>query len=287
MNNDSNYILNIYKTTLSDADFAKLSKFIYDNYGIKLPLAKKTMLQSRLLKRLRSLNMTTFSEYTKYLFSTEGLQNEVLYMIDEVSTNKTDFFRENAHFEFMTNELLPYFLKHNITNLNVWSAAASSGEEIYTLGMVLSEFKEKNPVLNFSLLGSDISKTMLSKAISAIYPETAIAPVPLELKRKYFLRSKDKDAKTVRVIPKLREKATFQLLNLMNKVYETKMNQFDIIFCRNVLIYFDRETQEKVLTRLIEKLKHTGFIFLGHSESITNMKLNVKQVKPTIFIKGT
>lgn len=284
--NDPNFILNIYKTSLSDSEFTKLSKFIYDNYGIKLPLAKKTMLQSRLLKRLRTLKMSSFGEYINYLFSSEGLQNEVLYMIDEVSTNKTDFFRENAHFEFMSNELLPLFMKSNINNLNVWSSAASSGEEVYTLAMVLSEFKDRNPLLNFNILGTDISKTMLSKAITAIYSENAIVPIPMHLKKKYFLRSKDRDAKTVRVVQSLRDKTSFQLLNLMNKNYETKIPSFDIIFCRNVLIYFDRETQEKVLNRLIDKLKPNGFLFLGHSESVTNMKLNVKQVKPTIFMKA-
>lgn len=284
--NDPNFILNIYKTSLSDSEFNKLSKFIYDNYGIKLPLAKKTMLQSRLLKRLRSLKMNTFGEYINYLFSTEGMQNEVLFMIDEVSTNKTDFFRENAHFEFMTNELLPHFMKSNINNLNVWSSASSSGEEVYTLAMVLSEFKEKYPLLNFNILGTDISKTMLSKAITAIYSENTIVPIPMHLKKKYFLRSKDINAKTVRVVQSLREKTSFQLLNLMNKNYDTKIPSFDIIFCRNVLIYFDRETQEKVLNKLIDKLKPNGFLFLGHSESVTNMKLNVKQVKPTIFMKA-
>ncbi len=284
--NDPNFILNIYKTSLSDSEFTKLSKFIYDNYGIKLPLAKKTMLQSRLLKRLRTLKMSSFGEYINYLFSSEGLQNEVLYMIDEVSTNKTDFFRENAHFEFMTNELLPLFMKSNMNSLNVWSSAASSGEEVYTLAMVLSEFKDRNPLLNFNILGTDISKTMLSKAITAIYSENAIVPIPMHLKKKYFLRSKDRDAKTVRVVQSLRDKTSFQLLNLMNKNYETKIPSFDIIFCRNVLIYFDRETQEKVLNRLIDKLKPNGFLFLGHSESVTNMKLNVKQVKPTIFMKA-
>jgi chemotaxis protein methyltransferase CheR len=284
--NDPNFILNIYKTSLSDSEFNKLSKFIYDNYGIKLPLAKKTMLQSRLLKRLRSLKMNTFGEYINYLFSTEGMQNEVLFMIDEVSTNKTDFFRENAHFEFMTNELLPHFMKSNINNLNVWSSASSSGEEVYTLAMVLSEFKEKYPLLNFNILGTDISKTMLSKAITAIYSENTIVHIPMHLKKKYFLRSKDINAKTVRVVQSLREKTSFQLLNLMNKNYDTKIPSFDIIFCRNVLIYFDRETQEKVLNKLIDKLKPNGFLFLGHSESVTNMKLNVKQVKPTIFMKA-
>ncbi len=284
--NDPNFILNIYKTSLSDSEFNKLSKFIYDNYGIKLPIAKKTMLQSRLLKRLRSLKMNTFGEYINYLFSTEGMQNEVLFMIDEVSTNKTDFFRENAHFEFMTNELLPHFMKSNINNLNVWSSASSSGEEVYTLAMVLSEFKEKYPLLNFNILGTDISKTMLSKAITAIYSENTIVPIPMHLKKKYFLRSKDINAKTVRVVQSLREKTSFQLLNLMNKNYDTKIPSFDIIFCRNVLIYFDRETQEKVLNKLIDKLKPNGFLFLGHSESVTNMKLNVKQVKPTIFMKA-
>lgn len=280
---NSNYLNDIYKNKLTDSEFQKLSKFIYDNYGIKLPPAKKTMLQSRLIKRLRKLQLPSFKAYIEYLFSKEGQQKEVLYMIDEVSTNKTDFFRESAHFEFMTNELLPYFVKNKNTNLNVWSAASSSGEEIYTLAIVLSEFNMLNSPISYSILGSDISKTMLAKAASAIYPETAIAQIPINLKKKYFLRSKNRESKTVRVIQKLRQNTHFQLINLMDRVYDTKPNSFDIIFCRNVLIYFDRPTQEKVLQRLISKLKPNGFLFLGHSESITNMQLNIKQIKPTIF----
>ena len=269
---------------MSDADFNRLSTFIYKEYGIKMPPAKKTMLQSRLLKRLRELNIPSYKDYIDFVFSKKGQMEELFHMIDEISTNKTDFFRESAHFDFLSQYLLPELYRANYRNLRVWSAASSSGEEPYTLAIVLSEFGALNSNFQFTITGSDISIKVLQKAVNGIYTEDRIEMIPMTLKRKYFLKSKDSEKKTIRVSQELRKKVNFMRVNLMDDVYSVPDNQ-DIIFCRNVLIYFDRETQEKVICKLCNKLRPGGFFFLGHSESITNMVVPLKQVKPTIFRK--
>lgn len=279
---DPNKLFDFFNTKMSDTEFNKLSKFIYEEYGIKMPPAKKTMLQSRLHKRLRDLNMTSFKAYIDHVFSANG-QEEVIHMMDVVSTNKTDFFREPAHFDFLSQYALPSYIQSNRNkSLKVWSAGCSSGEEPYTLAIVFSEFTEKYPGFSYSIYATDISTRVLRTAINAVYKEDRVAQVPMSIKRKYMLRSKDRQNPTVRIVPKLRRQVNFQRLNLMDKSYNV-YEDFDMVFCRNVLIYFDRDTQEQVINKLCTKLKPNGYFFLGHSESITNMRVPLKQIKPTIF----
>ena len=274
-----------FKAKMNDEEFNKLSEFITTNYGIKMPAAKRVMLQSRLHKRLRELNITSYKEYSEYIFSQKG-KEEIINMIDVVSTNKTDFYREPKHFEFLIETILPEYISRNDRGkkLKVWSAGCSSGEEVYTLSFVLSDFFAQHSGYDFSLLGTDISTRILKKAIDGIYEERKVEPVPMEVKKKYLLRSKDKEKKLVRIVPHLRAKAKFMRLNFMDEVYAVD-EEFDIIFCRNVLIYFDRPTQEKVINNLSQKLKKGGYFFLGHSESINGLKVPLVQLKPTIFLK--
>ncbi len=272
----------IFAAQLSDTEFAKLSKFIYTEYGIKMPPEKRIMLQSRLQKRLRALKIYSFKEYIDYVFSKEGT-NEIIHMMDVVSTNKTDFYREPAHFEYLRDVILPELCEVK-KSIKLWSAGCSSGPEVYTLAMELSEFAIKNAGFDFSILGTDISTLMLKKAYSAIYVEDMVQMIPLELKRKYLLKSKDKEKKQVRVNQALRKKAKFQRVNFMDDSYPVN-EQFDIIFCRNVLIYFDRDTQEKVINKLCRHLRQGGYFFLGHSESITNIEVPLKHIKPTVYTR--
>jgi chemotaxis protein methyltransferase CheR len=278
-------MITISNCRFSTADFNKLSTFIYSKYGIKLPPVKKTMLESRLQKRLTALGLSTFKDYCDFVFSPQGQQEELVHMINLVTTNKTDFFREPAHFTYLETQVLPEFIYNNSGRaLKVWSAGCSSGEEVYTLAMVLSEFSEKYPLSSFSIYGTDISTHVLNKAITAIYSEERTGDIPLAFKRKYFLKSKDATKKTVRVAAQLRSRVQFERLNFMDDHFEVP-GIFDIVFCRNVIIYFDKETQEKVINRLCSKLKSGGYFFLGHSESITNMQVPLVQLKPTIFQK--
>lgn len=278
---DSSRIVFANNSRMGDRDFEKFSEFIKREFGIKMPPSKKTMLEARLQKRLRALCLNNHSEYCKFLFSPEGLESEITHLIDVVTTNTTDFFREPKHFEMLLSTILPDFLKRNKKNIKIWSAGCSSGEEPYTLAMVLSEFAAKNASFDFSILATDISNEILQKAITAIYPMEKVEIIPMALKKKYLLKSKDRSKNIVRIAPELRRKVDFKRLNFMEP-FPFKEKK-DIIFCRNVVIYFDRPTQYKLFNEFCMRLVSGGFLFIGHSESISGMGLPVKQVAPTVY----
>lgn len=273
------------KQRMTDAEFKKISEFITSEYGIKLPDFKKTMVEGRLHKRLRTTGIRSFKEYIDLVFSDTG-KSELLEMVDAISTNKTDFFRESTHFDFLSNKLLPEISSNNQRHLKIWSSAASSGEEIYTIAIVLEEYlaQSNSSRIDYSILGTDISVDKLKAAVSAVYHNDRIKDIPTALRDKYFLKSKDNNKKEVRVIPSLRSKAEFRRQNLMDARYSVD-SDFDIIFCRNVLIYFDKELQERVINKLCDKLKVGGYFFLGHSESIIGKSVPLKQVMPTVYKK--
>lgn len=272
-----------YKAILEQKEFDFISKFIHQNYGIKLSDHKRIMLQGRLIKRLVNLNFENFEQYTNYVFSKEGEILELQHMVDAISTNKTDFFREAVHFDFLKEQILPELVSQQKSQtLKIWSAACSSGEEAYTIAMVVNDFFEKNAGNNFSVLGTDISKRMLIDAQNAIYPSIYTKPIPLETKIKYFLKSKNTSKDEVRIKKILRDKVHFQWHNLMDREYKFE-EDFDIIFCRNVLIYFSKKDQIHVLQNLIKKLNPGGYLFLGHSESINYLNLPLKNVSHTVF----
>ena len=271
---------------LSEEDFARLGQFIQSEYGIKLPPAKKIMLESRLQKRLRKLGINEFTEYIDYIFSPQGQNNELIYMVDAVTTNKTDFFREPAHFDYLFNIAVPELIalyQAGIRELfKVWSAGCSTGEEPYTLTMVLSEFCEVQPCFRFSILATDLSSDVLEKGELGIYEEEKVAPIPLKLRKKYLLRGIDRNKHLVRIVPALRRQVEFMRLNLMEEHY-TNNDQMDIIFFRNVIIYFSREIQERIINKICRHLRPGGYIFVGHSETLFSMNVPLKQVAPTIY----
>ena len=277
--------LDCFKAELTEEDFDAFSKFIYSEYGIKMPPIKRVMLQGRLLRRIRELKMNSYSQYKEYFFSKEGQDKELLHFLNVVTTNKTDFFREAVHFIYLNEDVLPEFVKHNYNQVfKVWSAGCSSGEEPYTISIVLNEFTQNNPSFKFSILGTDISTQMLERAAKGVYQANRIENIPYELKKKYFLKSKDPSNPTVRVHPILQRSLSLNYLNLMDPAYGIK-EQFDVIFCRNVLIYFDRQTQEKVINKLCYHLKPGGHFFIGHSESLSGMDVSFIHIKPTVFEK--
>lgn len=277
--------LDCFKAELSEKDFNVFSKYIYSEFGIKMPPVKRVMLQGRLLKRIRDLKFKTYSEYKDYFFSDEGQEKELLHFLSVVTTNKTDFFREPGHFIFLNENVLPEFQNSSPNRpLKVWSAGCSSGEEPYTISIVLNEYRRLNPPLRFEILGTDISANVLEKASRGVYPMNKVEVISLDLKRRYFLKSKDTVNPTVRVKPILQSGLTLRYLNLIDPFYDIQ-DKFDVIFCRNVLIYFDRETQEKVIRKLCSHLKPGGYFFIGHSESLSGMNLPLEHIKPTIFKK--
>ncbi len=278
--------LDCFKAELSTKDFEAFSQFIYSEFGIKMPPVKRIMLQGRLLKRIRNLNMNSYSEYKDYLFSKEGQKEEIFNFLNVVTTNKTDFFREPIHFDYLKGSVLPEFLsKQNREPFKIWSAGCSSGEELYTLAITLNEFKSINGGFNYSMLGTDISQNVLSKAAKGIYPLNKVDIIPIDLKKKYLLKSKDANNPTVKVRPELQRNLNLKYLNLMDSSYSAINEKFDAIFCRNVLIYFDRATQESVINKLSSYLKPGGYFFIGHSESLTGMNVQLEHIKPTIFRK--
>jgi chemotaxis protein methyltransferase CheR len=263
--------------------FDRFSEFIKDELGIKMPSSKKTLLEARLQKRLRVLCMATHEEYCEYLFSPAGMEEELPHLVDVVTTNTTDFFREPKHFEILTSTILPELYRRGGSGqrVNIWSAGCSSGEEPYTLSMVLSEFARNNVGFTFSILATDISTQVLRMAVRAVYPETKIAPIPKDCCKRYLLRSKDRTRRLVRIAPEARNHVRFRRLNFMEEFRFD--GQLDVIFCRNVVIYFDRATQEVLFSRFCKKLVPGGYLFIGHSESLAGMTLPLVQVAPTVY----
>jgi len=270
-------------TRMDDRIFERFSEFIKAELGIKMPASKKTLLEARLQKRLRELSMSTHEEYCDYLFSPNGMEEELVNLVDVVTTNTTDFFREPKHFEMLSGTVLPELVSRGGSgrNVNIWSAGCSSGEEPYTLAMVLSEFARQNSGFTFSILATDISTQVLRMAVRAIYSESKIAPIPAEYRKRYLLRSRDRSKGIVRIAPEARSHVRFRRLNFMEEF--SFDGQLDVIFCRNVVIYFDRQTQEMLFTRFCRKLKVGGYLFIGHSESLAGMPLPLELVAPTVY----
>ena len=273
---------------MSHKTFCRFRDYVTTHLGIKMPDVKQTMLQSRLQRRLRALKISSFEEYYDYVFSIRGMEVELSHMIDAVTTNKTDFFREPKHFEYLEKSILPELMQTAKTKrskeIRFWSAGCSIGAEPYTLAMVLSEFASRRPEFRFSILATDISKRVLNEAINGIYTETMVAPIPSALRKKYLLKSKDPLGTTVRIIPELRTKVAFGRLNFMADDFGLD-NKMDIVFCRNVMIYFDRSTQEKVVNRFCRYLNSGGYLFVGHSETLNGLNVPLIQVSPTIYQK--
>ncbi len=252
-----------------------------------MPPHKKDMLQARLLKRLRTLHMNSFDQYCSYLFSQNGI-SEITNMINEVTTNKTDFFREPEHFDFLKNVILSNYTKENNRKRNkifsVWSAGCATGEEAYTLAMILRDFETLHPGFKFLITGTDISTIALNKARTAIYTDEKAKLIPVHIKMRYLMHSKDRSKSQVRIISQLRNRVLFKQMNLIEFNFQC-VGPVDIIFCRNVIIYFDRKTQERLIKAFYNYLPPGGYLFLGHSETVLGFTLPFISVHPTIYQK--
>jgi chemotaxis protein methyltransferase CheR len=273
---------------MSDKMFTHLSAYIHGELGIKMGEGKRVMLQARLAKRIRTLGLESFEAYHDFLFSPAGQQQELASFVHEVTTNKTDFYREANHFSYLIGQTLPTLFNEGRRcqrrPLRVWSSACSTGEEPYTLAMFLQEYKGRTPGFSYTILATDISTTVLREARDAIYDERKIEPIPAPIQKKYILRSKDKTKQLVRIVPELRSQVEFRWTNLKEPKLSAR-EQMDVIFCRNVIIYFDKPTQELVLGNLCRQLQPGGFVFMGHSENLNGLDVPLVQVAPTIYRK--
>lgn len=275
---------------ISKLEFEKIAQFVYEQVGIHLPLHKINLVKGRLSKRLRHLGFNSFSEYYKYLISDETGE-ELLMLTNEISTNVTSFFREPSQWEYLEKELKKIEINSKDKKIRVWSAACSSGQEPYTIAMfLLNNLKNPNS-WDIKILATDISEEILLKAAKGIYSEDDIKGLPKNMLAKYFERIKkplkDEMIFEYKIKDNIKQMIKFRKFNLVHSSYSfIKEQTFDFIFCRNVMIYFDATTKNKVVLNLIDKVKKNGHFFIGHSESLVSMnKTDIKLQAPSIYKK--
>ncbi len=266
---------------MSDRALTGFQTLIFKVSGITMSDAKKSLIAGRLTKRLRALNLNSYDEYLHYLTKGEGAHSgEVENFTNLLTTNETYFYREPQHFSFLKKEV---FCKHNSDQATrIWSAASSSGEEAYTLAMVLAE--EFGVNANWTVMGTDISTSMIKAAQQAIYSEQRVRMVPDDIRYKYLLKGTGEYNGYVSVVPEIKKHVHFEHYNLVESTIKTEL--FDVIFCRNVLIYFNQQTKKKVMKRLCRQLKQGSYLMTGHSESLHGMLPELKSVSPSVYLKA-
>ncbi|MCX8118310.1 MAG: protein-glutamate O-methyltransferase CheR [Desulfobacterota bacterium] len=270
---------------LSDREFELLSRLIYTQCGIHLTAAKKELVKARLGKRIRNGPFRTFQEYYQFVLNDETGE-ELTRLLDSITTNFTFFFREKGHFDYLREVILPEWVsqkKGRGRKIRIWSAACSSGEEPYSIAMTLLEGIENPPAWEISVLGTDLSTRALKTAEAGIFPKERLQPVPPPLIKKYFLKGEDQWKDFVKVKEEVRRLVQFKRLNLMEPFQFAE--PFDCIFCRNVMIYFDKKIQAELVNRLYECLERGGFLLIGHSESLTGIVHPFRYIRPAIYRK--
>ncbi|MBY6242653.1 protein-glutamate O-methyltransferase CheR [Methylosinus sp. Sm6] len=270
---------------LSDRYFRTLAAFVERETGIRLPPSKRMMVEGRLRRRVKALGLADLDEYAELVFERGQLEKESVHLIDCMTTNKTDFFREPEHFQILAQDIMPQLLaqrRRRTDRFKLWSAASSIGAEAYTIAMVLADLAKVEP-FDFRILGTDICSAALAQARRAVYPEDMLAPTPLAMRERYVMRSRDPARREARIVPELRRLTRFERLNLMDASYPVDEGM-DVIFCRNVLIYFSARTQQAVVANLCRHLRPGGYLLLGHSESMAGGKQpDMRQIASTVF----
>ncbi len=266
---------------ISKDEFDQLRDLVYRESGISLSDQKSSLVVSRLSKRLRDLDLDSFQDYYN-LVAKDPAGEEFTRMLDLISTNKTDFFRESKHFDFLRETVLPTL--EGVKRIRVWSSACSSGEEPYTVAMTLMDGVQNPSQWDFKILASDISTRVLARAAEGVYDDERVREVPPEIVRRHFLRGKGAQSGMIKVKPHLAAMIRFRRLNLMDETFPIK-SPLDVIFCRNVMIYFDRPTQERLVNKFYRYLKPGGYLFIGHSESLQWVTHSFQSVGSTIYRK--
>lgn len=269
--------------TLTTEQFEDFSALIASTLGIKMPPAKRVMLQCRLHRRLRELGLESFEEYHDRFFNDPAHQAaEIEHLLNLATTNKTDFFREPDHFEVLAHDALALWRRERPSNhFRVWCAGCSTGEEAYTLAMTLLE-QQAGGAFEFSILATDVSTRVLEIAMQAIYAEERIAPIPEALRKKYLLRSRDRTLQQVQIAPEVRTRVRFGHLNFLSADYGLR-ETMDVIFFRNVMIYFDRPTQQQVVGRMCRHLRPGGWLFTAHAETLQGLGLPLRSAGPAVY----
>ena len=266
---------------LSEVEFATVQEVLYNAVGINFPKGKEELVRTRLLKRLRALGIASFSTYLQVVTEDRSGQ-EFSKMVDVLTTNKTSFFREEHHFEFMLRELVPHW-NQRTKPVRIWSAGCSSGEEPYTLAMVLRSKLSSEKFRSLRILATDLSSVVLKIARAGIYDPEQLTTVPKHLLLKNFASVTDSDSQRYAVSDELRRVIRFGRLNLMAEW--PMRGPFDCILCRNVMIYFDDSTRQAVVDRLWKMLPSGGHLFIGHSESLSSLSHQFRYVCPALYVK--
>jgi chemotaxis protein methyltransferase CheR len=268
-----------YSLKLSSRQFDIISRLVYQVSGIDLHEGKEELVKARLIKRLRHLKIFGFDRYLKYLANDKS-GSEIRAMVDVLTTNKTNFFRESEHLDYLRDEIITGLGNDEI---RLWSAGCSSGEEPYSIAITLCEAIPDIGKCDIKILATDISDRMMEQARQGLYGEDTLKGMPPQLKRKYFQKAEAGIGHRYRVVPLLQSIVCFAKLNLMDEW--PMRGLFDVIFCRNVMIYFDKQTQEKLVKRFWSQLRAGGYLMVGHSESLTFMAHDYRYIKPAVYQK--
>ena len=271
--------MSLITAELNHQQFDAISRFIYAKCGISLKKGKEALVRARLMKRLRALKLKSIDDYMVYLDSDQG-NGEIGTLIDVMTTNKTSFFRESAHFDFLVETVIPGIRSRR---MRFWSAACSSGEEPYTMAMVLREAVPHIDRADVLILATDISNEMLALARQGVYLQERTASIPKPLLQRYFKRDLRSGQSAYQAGDDLKKMIRFGALNLMHR-WPMK-GPFDAIFCRNVMIYFDRPTQQTLINRFWDLLEPGGYLFVGHSEGLSGIKHRFQYTRPAVYKK--
>lgn len=268
--------------TITKKEFRQLADYIKANYGINLKEEKQSLVTGRFQNVLIQNSFNNFSEYFDYIVS-DKTGDAVITLIDKITTNHTFFMREADHFFYFRDKVLPY-LKSTVKDkdLRIWSAGCSTGEEPYTLAMIIDEFFGKEKMWwDTKILATDISSKVLDTAIKGIYSNEEIAALPLNWRLNYF---KKLDNENSVLVDKIRNEVIYRKFNLMEEVFPFK-RKFHVIFCRNVMIYFDAQTKRELVNKFYDLTEYGGYLFIGHSESLNREETKYKYIMPAVYRK--
>lgn len=263
---------------LSASEFREISDLAYQRFGLDLKSGKEALVAARLGKKLRKLGFQTFAEYHRHILA-DPTGDALIELIDALTTNHTSFLREPAHFEFLARAAREEF--RAVSPLRVWSAACSSGEEPYSIAMCLAEVLGKSPARDFRILATDISTRVLDTARRGVYPVGRFSDVPDAWRRAYLLRGRGESEGFYKVKPELGKRIEFDRFNLIEPFSQRGL--FHVIFCRNVMMYFDKPTQQDIVQRLSACLERGGYLLVGHSESLTGIEHALQYVRPATY----
>ena len=273
---------------LSNKEFELFRGLIYKTSGINLTGSKKELVKARLSKRLTKTGIGSFEQYYKFVTRHDKNGEELVHLLDSISTNKTDFFREGKHFDFLNTKLLPDLIqkkeKEKNKTIRVWCAASSSGEEPYTLAITILNHINPNDGWNIKILATDISTKILQRAIKGIYTKDSLKGISPAIVSAHFKRVVIDKSNCFQAKDHLKEIITFRRFNLMAPNFPFR-NPFDFIFCRNVMIYFDTETQHKLILKFYNCLPKDGYLFIGHSETLAKKTHGFKYTQPAVYQK--